>query len=109
MGITRWRTAGCMASTLKKSLEASPRGIKATLGWANFPGFSVAQKLDELCKRGSRTAALVFQSWELPAANVLGGLGLGLTVLMSSLDFERAHNRHAPTIASRELPAACKS
>ncbi|MFM7760125.1 MAG: acyl-CoA dehydrogenase family protein, partial [Burkholderiaceae bacterium] len=55
-----------------------------------FKGFSVAQKLDKLGMRGSHTGELVFQDCEVPAENVLGGLGRGVNVLMSGLDYERA-------------------
>jgi isovaleryl-CoA dehydrogenase len=40
--------------------------------------------------RGSHTGELVFQNCEVPAENVLGGLGRGVNVLMSGLDYERA-------------------
>ena len=42
-----------------------------------FKGFSIAQKLDKLGMRGSHTGELVFQDCEVPAENVLGGLGQG--------------------------------
>ena len=54
-----------------------------------FPGFSTAQKLDKLGMRGSNTCELVFQDCEVPAENVLGGVGKGVNVLMSGLDYER--------------------
>ncbi|MDQ3558812.1 MAG: isovaleryl-CoA dehydrogenase, partial [Pseudomonadota bacterium] len=56
----------------------------------SFPGFSVAQKLDKLGMRGSETGELVFQDCEVPEENVLGGVGQGVSVLMSGLDYERA-------------------
>ena len=39
--------------------------------------------------RGSDTCELVFQDCEVPAENVLGGVGDGVTILMSGLDYER--------------------
>lgn len=54
------------------------------------PGFSVAQKLDKLGMRGSHTGELVFQDVEVPEENILGGVGEGVRVLMSGLDYERA-------------------
>jgi isovaleryl-CoA dehydrogenase len=39
--------------------------------------------------RGSDTAELVFEDCEVPAENVLGGVGRGASVLMSGLDYER--------------------
>ncbi len=40
--------------------------------------------------RGSSTGELVFEDCEVPAENVLGGIGKGVNVLMSGLDYERA-------------------
>ena len=39
--------------------------------------------------RGSDTGELVFEDCEVPAENVLGGVGDGVNVLMSGLDYER--------------------
>ena len=93
-GSKMWITNGPDADVLvvyaKNDIEAGPRGITAFLIEKNFPGFSVAQKLDKLGMRGSQTGELVFQDCRVPAENVLGGLGRGVNVLMSGLDYERA-------------------
>jgi isovaleryl-CoA dehydrogenase len=93
-GTKMWITNGPDADVLvvyaKNDLEAGARGITAFLIEKNFPGFSVAQRLDKLGMRGSSTGELVFENCEVPAENVLGGLGHGTRVLMSGLDFERA-------------------
>jgi len=52
-------------------------------------GFSTAQKLDKLGMRGSNTCELVFVDCKVPAENILGGVGRGVNVLMSGLDYER--------------------
>ena len=92
-GTKMWITNGPDADVLvvyaKNDLEAGPRGMTAFLIEKSFKGFSVAQKLDKLGMRGSHTGELVFQDCEVPAENVLGGLGKGVNVLMSGLDFER--------------------
>ncbi len=98
MWITNGPDADVMVIYAKNDLEAGPRGITAFLVEKGFTGFSVAQKLDKLGMRGSHTGELVFQDCEVPAENVLGGLdgnalsgvGRGVNVLMSGLDFERA-------------------
>jgi isovaleryl-CoA dehydrogenase len=98
MWITNGPDADVMVIYAKNDLEAGPRGITAFLVEKGFKGFSVAQKLDKLGMRGSHTGELVFQDCEVPAENVLGGLdgnalsgvGRGVNVLMSGLDFERA-------------------
>ena len=96
--ITNGPDADVMVIYAKNDLEAGARGITAFLVEKTFKGFSVAQKLDKLGMRGSHTGELVFQDCEVPAENVLGGLGddpttgvgRGVNVLMSGLDFERA-------------------
>jgi len=98
MWITNGPDADLMVIYAKNDVEAGPRGITAFLVEKTFKGFSVAQKLDKLGMRGSHTGELVFQDCEVPAENVLGGLdgnamhgvGRGVNVLMSGLDFERA-------------------
>jgi isovaleryl-CoA dehydrogenase len=101
-GTKFWITNGPDADVLviyaKNDIEAGPRGITAFIVEKTFPGFSVAQKLDKMGMRGSTTGELVFNDCEVPAENVLGGLGddpltgvgRGVNVLMSGLDFERA-------------------
>ncbi|WP_395827091.1 isovaleryl-CoA dehydrogenase [Collimonas sp.] len=93
-GTKMWITNGPDADVLvvyaKNDIEAGARGMTAFLIEKNFKGFSVAQKLDKLGMRGSHTGELVFQDCEVPLENVLGGLGQGVNVLMSCLDYERS-------------------
>jgi isovaleryl-CoA dehydrogenase len=93
-GSKMWITNGPSAETLiiyaKTDMEAGPRGITAFLVEKGFKGFSIAQKLDKLGMRGSETGELVFEDCEVPEENVMGGLGKGVNVLMSGLDYERA-------------------
>nr|WP_319382450.1 isovaleryl-CoA dehydrogenase [uncultured Roseibium sp.] len=93
-GSKMWITNGPSADTMiiyaKTDPDAGPKGITAFLVEKNFPGFSVAQKLDKLGMRGSETGELVFQDCEVPEENVLGEVGKGVNVLMSGLDYERA-------------------
>jgi isovaleryl-CoA dehydrogenase len=70
-------------------MDAGSRGITAFLVEKGFAGFSTAQKLDKLGMRGCSTCELVFENCEVPAQNVLGGVGEGVKVLMSGLDYER--------------------
>jgi isovaleryl-CoA dehydrogenase len=93
-GSKMWITNGPSADTAiiyaKTDPEAGAKGITAFLVEKDFPGFSVAQKLDKLGMRGSETGELVFQDCEVPEENVLGEVGRGVNVLMSGLDYERA-------------------
>ncbi|KPF80515.1 isovaleryl-CoA dehydrogenase [alpha proteobacterium AAP81b] len=92
-GNKMWITNGPHAETLvvyaKTDPEAGSRGVTAFLIEKGMAGFSTAQKLDKLGMRGSDTCELLFEDCEVPAANVLGGVGNGAKVLMSGLDYER--------------------
>lgn len=93
-GSKMWITNGPDADTLvvyaKTEPDAGPKGITAFIIEKDFPGFSIAQKLDKLGMRGSHTGELVFQDCEVPEENILGQLNGGVKVLMSGLDYERA-------------------
>ncbi len=93
-GNKMWITNGPDADTYviyaKTDMDAGPKGITAFLVERGFGKFSQAQKLDKLGMRGSNTCELVFEDVEVPEENILGGLGKGVNVLMSGLDYERA-------------------
>ncbi len=93
-GNKMWITNGPNADTLvvyaKTDPEAGPRGITAFIIEKGMTGFSTAQKLDKLGMRGSNTCELVFEDCRVPKEQVMGGLGQGVRVLMSGLDYERA-------------------
>jgi len=100
-GTKMWITNGPDADTLviyaKTDPDGGPRGVTAFLVEKGFEGFSTAQKLDKLGMRGSNTCELVFEDCEVPEENVLGGVGSGVNVLMSGLDYERAVLAAGPT------------
>jgi isovaleryl-CoA dehydrogenase len=93
-GTKFWITNGPCADVLvvyaKTEPAAGARGITAFVVERTFRGFRTAQKLDKLGMRGSDTGELIFEDCEVPAENVLGGVGMGVNVLMSGLDYERA-------------------
>jgi len=93
-GTKMWITNGPDADTLvvyaKTDAHAGSKGITAFLIEKGMKGFVTAQKLDKLGMRGSNTCELIFQDCEVPEANILGGMGRGVNVLMSGLDYERA-------------------
>ena len=92
-GTKMWITNGPEADTFviygKTDPESGSRGITAFLVEKSFSGFHASPKLDKMGMRGSSTSELVFQDCEVPEENVLGGVGEGVRVLMSGLDFER--------------------
>ncbi len=55
----------------------------------DFPGYSIAQKLDKLGMRGSDTSEVVLENCQVPAENLLATEGKGASILMSGLDYER--------------------
>ena len=93
-GTKFWITNGPCADVLvvyaKTEPAAGARGMSAFVVERTFSGFRTAQKLDKLGMRGSDTGELIFENCEVPAENVLGGVGMGVNVLMSGLDYERA-------------------
>ncbi len=92
-GNKMWITNGPDANTLivyaKSDAEAASKGITAFLIERGMEGFSTAQKLDKLGMRGSNTCELVFEDCLVPFENILAEEGMGATVLMSGLDYER--------------------
>jgi isovaleryl-CoA dehydrogenase len=92
-GSKMWITNGPDAEVLvvyaKTDPDAGARGITAFLIEKGMAGFRTAQKLDKLGMRGSNTCELIFEDCEVPEENVLGGVGEGVRVLMSGLDYER--------------------
>ncbi len=92
-GNKMWITNGPDASTLivyaKSDADAASKGITAFLVEKGMEGFSTAQKLDKLGMRGSNTCELVFKDCFIPFENILAEEGMGATVLMSGLDYER--------------------
>ncbi|MBI2799776.1 MAG: acyl-CoA dehydrogenase family protein [Gammaproteobacteria bacterium] len=87
-------TNGPIADTLlvyaKTAPERGPHGISAFIVENTFPGFRVAQKLKKMGFRGSQTGELVFENCRVPAENLVGLENVGVAVVMSGLDLERA-------------------
>ncbi|HJV24152.1 MAG TPA: isovaleryl-CoA dehydrogenase [Aromatoleum sp.] len=92
-GSKMWITNGGDADTLvvyaKTDINAGPKGITAFIVEKGMKGFSHGTHLDKLGMRGSNTFPLFFDDVEVPEENVLGGVGNGVKVLMSGLDYER--------------------
>jgi isovaleryl-CoA dehydrogenase len=93
-GSKMWITNGGDADTLvvyaKTDVDAGAKGMTAFIVEKSFKGFTHGTHLDKLGMRGSNTYPLFFDDCEVPAENVLGGVGNGTKVLMSGLDYERA-------------------
>jgi butyryl-CoA dehydrogenase len=62
------------------------KGIAAFIVEKGTPGFSVGKLERKLGIRGSDTAQLVFENCRVPAANLLGEVGQGFKIALSTLD-----------------------
>ena len=94
-GSKMWITNGGDADVLvvyaKTDPAAGAKGVTAFIVEKAFCRlFSCGPHLDKLGMRGSNTFPLFFDHCEVPEENVLGGVGQGVKVLMSGLDYERA-------------------
>ena len=78
-----------------------PRGaITALVVERGAPGLSVAGREDKMGMRASSTVTLRFEECRIPRANLLGGPGDGLRILLASL------NKSRPSIAAHALGIA---
>jgi len=68
---------------------AKSNKLSAFIVERDFPGYSIAQKLDKLGMRGSDTSEVVLENCQVPAENLLATEGKGASILMSGLDYER--------------------
>ncbi|KAK4337229.1 hypothetical protein RND71_044040 [Anisodus tanguticus] len=84
-----WITNGSIADLIFVYAKTDDNKITAFLIEKDFEGFSIGQKIDKLGMRGSPTAELIFENCKVPQENIVGGLGNGVYVLMSGLDYER--------------------
>lgn len=64
-------------------------GITAFIVEKGFPGFRVGSKYDKMGIRGSSSVELIFENCRVPQENVLGKVGEGFRVAMSTLDSGR--------------------
>jgi isovaleryl-CoA dehydrogenase len=90
MFITNGPIADVLLIYAKTSPDKGAHGISAFIVEKSFPGFSVAQKLTKMGFRGSQTGELLFDECRVPAENLVGTEDLGVAVVMSGLDLERA-------------------
>lgn len=74
-------------ATIDKSL--GHRGITAFIVEKGTPGFSVGKEENKLGIRGSSTTELVFDSCQIPVANLLGEQGRGLRIALEAIDSSR--------------------
>jgi len=76
------------------------KAISAMILEEGTPGLVVLRKEDKMGHRASSTAALAFEDCVVPRANVIGGPGAGLPLLLASL------NKSRPSVAAHALGIA---
>ena len=89
-GTKNFITTGAEADVVIAMVRTDPthktRGITAFIVETAWKGFSVGKKEDKLGLRSSSTVQLVFEDLRVPAANILGDLGMGFKIAMHTLD-----------------------
>jgi alkylation response protein AidB-like acyl-CoA dehydrogenase len=84
--ITNGASADITLVFAQTDAQAKHRGIAAFVVEKGTRGFSVGKLEHKLGIRGSDTAQLVFQECRVPAANLLGEVGQGFKIALSTLD-----------------------
>lgn len=88
-GRKQWITNGAIAQILTVMAKTGDK-ITAFLVTPDMPGFKVvAESLEKVGMRGSKTAILDFNDVEVPEENILGPIGGGLRVCLTVLDYGR--------------------
>jgi alkylation response protein AidB-like acyl-CoA dehydrogenase len=89
-GTKNFITSGAEADIVVAMVRTDPthktRGITAFILEKGWKGFSVGKKEEKLGLRSSSTVQLVFEDLRVPAANIVGELGLGFKIAMHTLD-----------------------
>lgn len=62
------------------------RGISAFIVERTAPGFSIGKKEKKMGIKGSATTELIFENCKIPRENLLGEIGKGFKIAMSTLD-----------------------
>lgn len=78
-------------------------GVTAFIVEKDFKGFSVGKKDEKMGIRGSGSCELIFSNCRVPAANVIGQVGLGFITAMKTLDIGRLGLAAGVMGASKEL------
>ena len=81
-------------------IEDDRKAISALVLEKGTPGLTALRKEDKMGHRASSTTALAFEDCIVPRANLLGGPGAGLSLLLASL------NKSRPSVAAHALGIA---
>jgi alkylation response protein AidB-like acyl-CoA dehydrogenase len=95
-GVKLWATNGTMATLLVVMARVPERGITAFVVEGDSPGITVERRNAFLGLRGLENSVTRFHDVFVPAENVIGGLGKGLRIALTTLNTGRL-----------SLPAMC--
>ncbi len=84
--ITNGALAGLYIVFANANLEAGYKGITGFLVERGMEGFSIGKEEEKLGIRASSTTELILQDVRVPAANVLGEVGMGYKVAIETLN-----------------------
>jgi isovaleryl-CoA dehydrogenase len=87
-GTKTYITNGCEGHCFLVYAKTGGR-ISAFVVDRDCPGFSTSNHIDKLGMRGSTMSELIFEDCRVPAENMLGDEGTGLTHMMRNLEIER--------------------
>lgn len=87
-GTKTYITNGCEGFCFLVYAKTEGR-ISAFIVDRECPGFATSNHIDKLGMRGSTMSELIFEDCRVPAKNLLGELGSGLTHMMRNLEIER--------------------
>lgn len=89
-GVKNWITNGAEADyylvIAQTDLNLKHKGLVALVVEKDSPGFSFGKLEDKLGIRGSSTCQIIFENTPVPKENMLGAVGDGFKVAMSTLD-----------------------
>jgi alkylation response protein AidB-like acyl-CoA dehydrogenase len=77
------------ARTSPKEEGKRHRGVTAFIAEKEMPGLTVGQRTDVIGLRGDQPVELIFDNLEVPESNVLGEVGRGVNIALSTYDHGR--------------------
>jgi alkylation response protein AidB-like acyl-CoA dehydrogenase len=95
-GVKLWATNGTVATLLVVMARIPDKGITAFVVEGDAPGITVERRNEFLGLRGLENSVTRFHDVFVPAGNVIGGLGKGLKIALTTLNTGRL-----------SLPAMC--
>jgi len=78
--------AGVLIVFARTDQDDRKGGLSAFVVESDFPGFSVGKEEDKMGMKASTTVELVFEDCEVPAGNILGEEGQGMSIALGGLD-----------------------